>query len=211
MGMFDQRDTRTKLILVHSDNTSVFANYLQMLISAKDDKEDEIVGVKDGTVMTTIWSEKDYLAQKPILSSMDHILFIGRGKNLSQETYGMVGIFDKFGMQYGWLGKHGYLRVTGRALKKEQLSNFFEFAKLYDPTIDENDVIKTNVHGNSANNKGVLDFVKKGVIVAAAGPLFGGALLINDKIKIKDRIRSCQYKTATIVFYRDGLAEFLKG
>lgn len=207
MGMFDQSPIKTKLVLVHSETTEVFANYLQMLISSKDDVNGEIVGVEDGSVETTVWSEKEYAAQKPTLSSVDHILFIGRGKTLSKETYGMKPRFERYGMSYGWLGKHAFLRVSGESLKKDELFGFFELAKEYDPEFDEVKLIGTDVPG-SAKNKGVPGFFKKAAQLTFGGPAIGTWMMVKDKYK--DKIRSGQYHTVIHIFYQDGIADFLK-
>lgn len=206
MGLFYQNAAKRKLILVHSDNTEVFANYLQMLISANDDVNGEVVGVEDGSVETAIWSEKEYAAQKPTLSSVDHILFIGRGKTLSKETYGMNTKFEKYGMKYGWLGKRAYLTVDGSPIRKKELQSFIDFAKTYNPDLKDNEVVGIKAQASSVKRKGI-----KGILKTSAKsllPFVGPSMVLNDLSN--DAVRSCQYKTAIVIFYKEGLAEFLK-
>ena len=143
--MIDMYTTRKKLIIVHSDNTAVFANYLQMLISSNNDKDDKQISNEDGLIETTIWSEKQYIDQKPTLSSVDHILFVGGGEVLSKETYGITVRFDKYGMKYGWLGKYAFLYIIDKRLNKNEFSGFLEFAKKYNPALREEKIFSTDV------------------------------------------------------------------
>ena len=221
--MFDQYDSK-KLILVHSDYTEVFANYLQLLISSSGEEDRKNAGDENRTVETVIWSEKEYTAQKPTLSSVDHIVFIGRGKTIEKETYGMKTRFEKYGMRYGWLGKRAFLNVSGEDLNKKQLAEFIEYIKEYDPERNEIDVKYNNVPA-AAKRKGISNILKKGspailsfpALPVGGLPFFGVHMLINIFItkgvmsdKMKDSIRSSQYHVATIIFYKEGLADFLK-
>lgn len=57
------------------------------LISAKDDKEGEVVGVADGSVEAVVWSEKAFADNEPTLSSNAHVLFIGDNFFESMDGY----------------------------------------------------------------------------------------------------------------------------
>ena len=206
MGMFDQAP-KTKLIIVHSDNTTVFANFLQMLISSKDDQGNTITGTPDGTVETTIWTDKEYAAQKPTLSNVDHVLFIGRSKILVEESYGMKNKFNRYGMQYGWLGKHAYMKVTDEKIKKEQIEPYIDFARLYDDTASYESIFGIYAQEEKMERKGIKGFLKE--IVKMSIPYVGPWMVEEDKYK--NLLRSSQYRTLTLAFYKDGLAEFLKG
>ena len=52
-----------QLIIVCGDSEKKHAMYLQQLVSARDDKEGEQIGTKDGDVNAVIWSEKKYQTQ----------------------------------------------------------------------------------------------------------------------------------------------------
>ena len=58
-----------KLIIVCDDKTEKYANILRQLISSKDDTEDEVLGVEDGTVDVVVWREKHYLDNMATISS----------------------------------------------------------------------------------------------------------------------------------------------
>lgn len=48
-----------KLIIVCDNKTEEYANLLRQLISSKDDTENEVVGIEDGTVGVVVWLEKN--------------------------------------------------------------------------------------------------------------------------------------------------------
>lgn len=62
-----------KLIIVTDEKNKPYANYLMALVSAKDDKEGEVVGVADGSVEAVVWSEKAFADNEPTLSSNAHV------------------------------------------------------------------------------------------------------------------------------------------
>ena len=86
MEMFGQAEKQQSLIIVHSDDTVAYANYLMMLIASNDDEGNTIVGVKDGSIKTMVWSIKQYLDNKPQLSSDQHTLFIGQDKKFPKSA-----------------------------------------------------------------------------------------------------------------------------
>lgn len=205
MGMFDQPEKKTKLIIVHSQNTAVFANFLQMMITSNDDEGETVVGIKDGSVETTIWSDKEYVAQKPTLSSNDHILFIGRGKIIPEECYGMQSKYDNYGMTYGWLGKRAYLKINDTPTKFDEIKSFLDYAKKYDPQVTFDEIIGAKAAASAAKRKGIGGFLKNvGKYMLPLGPLW-----FMDA-ELKDRVKSIQYRCLTIVFYKEGLDKFLQ-
>ena len=120
-----------KLIIVCDEKTEQYANYLRQLISTNDDKDGEVVGIADGTVEAAVWLEKEYLANKAQISSNEHILFIGDNKTSKSESSSMVVKFEKFGMQYGWLGKRAMMKVDNEMLEPESYDEFIEYALGY--------------------------------------------------------------------------------
>lgn len=202
MGMFDQPEKNEKLIIVHSENTTVFANYLQMLISSNDDNGEEVVGIKDGSIKTTIWSDKEYVAQKPTLSSNEHILFIGRGKIIPEECYGMETKYNQYGMTYGWLGKRAFLKISDTPKKIEDVKSFLEYAKQYDPNVNSDEIFGLKAHISQLKRKRIGDVLKD----------LGKTMLSYYWVAAsdqKDRIKSVQYRCLTIAFYREGLSKFM--
>ena len=201
MEMFGQAEKQQSLIIVHSDDTVAYANYLMMLIASNDDEGNTIVGVKDGSIKTMVWSIKQYLDNKPQLSSDQHTLFIGQDKKISEECYGMEPKFSKYGMSYGWLGKRANLKVTDTSVKKNDVKDLLQFAENYEPKKDEK---QFNV---DATTKSTLKQVATEMIMyGVLGPLSTAI----DYKKYKDKIKNIQYKCLTTVFYREGLSKFFE-
>lgn len=84
------------LIVVYKDE--LLLNQLRKLVETKDDTEDAIVGVKDGSVKIVSWNEKIWLGQKNGTIN-NKVLFIGDIK----ETDKLITVLDvKFEKQsYG--------------------------------------------------------------------------------------------------------------
>ena len=116
-----------KLIIVCDNKTEEYANLLRQLISSKDDTENEVVGIEDGTVGVVVWLEKEYRDNMATISSNEHILFLGNGEVSKKEfNSSMKMYYDQFGMTYGWLGNRGVLRVTTEIDDEEEYNKFVE-------------------------------------------------------------------------------------
>lgn len=160
-------EKKKKLIIVHTKDSAKYANYLQTMVSSSDDDGETIVGVKDGSVATVVWSEKDYLAQKPTLANSDYILFVGASKKLKDEYFGVQEKFNKFGMTYSWLGKHGLLSVNS-GIKRKDYDQFLSYATDYISDIQR----KMDTKGQSAAK----DAATVGAGVAAEAASVGAAV-----------------------------------
>lgn len=179
--MFESNKVR-KLIIVCDEKTKPYANYLMALISANDDKEDEVVGVKDGSVEAVVWSEKDFASNEPTLSSNAHILFMGDTK-LSKSQRGGLGVkFNKFGMQYGWLGKRAVLFVDKVISNIDEYNDFFNFAIPYQESMTKVLEKKTKKQIETKNEK------EENVEIINAKEPSESEIVINDKKEdLKDK------------------------
>lgn len=121
---------KKKLIIVSDDDTKKYATYLMQLISSKDDCE-EIVGIKDGSVDATIWSEKQYLDSLGTLTTSTYVLFVGNGKAAKLARENMLHEFDKLGMHFGWLGTQGCMYVDDASLNRDNYSEFEALCEKY--------------------------------------------------------------------------------
>ena len=88
-----------KLIIVCEERLKQYGDFLSQLISLTDDKEENIIGVKDGSVAAQVWTEKEYNANAPQISSEQYILFIGNSKMIKDKRTHMIKNFDKYGMK----------------------------------------------------------------------------------------------------------------
>ncbi len=224
-----------KLIIVCDEKTEIYANYLRQLISTNDDKDEEVVGIADGTVEAAVWTDKEYLANKAQISSNEHILFLGDNKVSKAESSSMIVKFDKYGMQYGWLGKRAMMKIDNEMLSPESYDDFIEFCLGYETEFEKIAMKKAKVKveaskdEESDNNK-IKGFAKKvdikkvgeavvagaGVAVAGIpGALAGLSLTVGiDKaqaLKNHKKMKDQQYRALTVILYIDGLQEFMEG
>ena len=205
-----------KLIIVCDEKHRQYGDYLSQLISLEDDTEDHVVGIKDGEVATQVWSEKEYKANAPQISSSQYILFIGESKLIKEKGLHIKPVFSKYGMRYGWLGKQAILTVETSASVKEY-DDFLDFALANQADIEKLVDIERLVE--KKENKSFVDKVKENPMVGAkvagiaALGVLGGAVDIGFKIKksidLKNGIRDQQYSCAIMKFYLEGLSAFL--
>lgn len=190
-----------KLIIVCESKMKVHANLLLQLIGSKDDKDDIIVGSKDGSVEATVWEEKEYIANEPKLSSNTNIVFIGDSKSANTFIPNLVYRFDKYGVRLGWRGNRAVIYVEGRMLKKDEYDNFITYCKGKQKELKE----KAKVNAiNSAHPlvKWTALFVPYVYPAAIYALVFGS---------VADRkIKQQQYEFGVHNFYMEHLAAFLE-
>ncbi|MGQ5513398.1 hypothetical protein ACUJ42_02460 [Streptococcus anginosus] len=214
-----------KLIIVCDEKHRKYGDYLSQFISLEDDIEDRVVGIKDGEVVTQVWSEKEYKSNAPQISSSQYILFIGKSKLIKEKGFHMKPVFSKYGMRYGWLGKQAILTVETNVSVKEY-DDFLDFALAKQADIERLVEKKENKSfGDKVMEKsieGALFGVPLAVEIATVGVLggplglfgisrvagFAGAK-ITETIDLKNRIREQQYSCAIMKFYLEGLSAFL--
>lgn len=181
-------DEIMKIIIVSDNARQQYANFLTQLISRKDDTESSIVGVKDGSVETSVWTEKHYEDNKATLPSSAIVIFIGQSPKIKKETAQIPKMFYKYGMVYGWIGSKAVLTVKDWIHSGLYTPfNYKEFTDYYDERKNE-----LNLH-SEGNELQVLNAVDQ---------------FMN---RVKDTILmvEMQYKCLTTVFYLDGLSKFL--
>lgn len=198
-----------KLIIVCEDKLRQYGDFLAQLISRQDDKDGEIVGVKDGTVAAQVWTEKEYTANAPQISSEQYILFIGNSKLLKEKRTYMQVQFSQYGMCYGWLGKQAAVFVD-HVVALEEYDDFIALARGNQPEVTKLIKTKKEVIGNEA-----IDEVapKKKELLARLTPVSSAinqriTYPINYKKNLK-KIEDQQYPCLILLFYLKGLASFL--
>ena len=217
-----------KLIIVCDNKTEEYANLLRQLISSKDDTENEVVGIEDGTVGVVVWLEKEYRDNMATISSNEHILFLGNGEVSKKEfNSSMKMYYDQFGMTYGWLGNRGVLRVTTEIDDEEEYNKFVELYSNFNLDFEAIEfknfretvanTVDKQAKGLFSKNKFTKAAMTAGGLAAglAAGGIVGvaGAGIIGSKVVSVNRqkkIKQQQYHTLVVAFYREGLAKFLE-
>ena len=217
-----------KLIIVCDNKTEEYANLLRQLISSKDDTENEVVGIEDGTVGVVVWLETEYRDNMATISSNEHILFLGNGEVSKKEfNSSMKMYYDQFGMTYGWLGNRGVLRVTTEIDDEEEYNKFVELYSNFNLDFEAIEfknfretvanTVDKKAKGLFSKNKFTKAAMTAGGLAAglAAGGIVGvaGAGIIGSKVVSVNRqkkIKQQQYHTLVVAFYREGLAKFLE-
>ena len=199
--MFDSKNEKKELIIVCDESLMEYANYLMALIGQNDDKDEQIVGTKDGTVSAAIWTPKTYKDTLPKITSNTHILFIGSFKEAKEQRKNVNSKFNKYGMHFGWLGKRAVMYVDDKMLKKDEYDHFLQFCRNYKKEFEKATV-------NIVNS--LPDYMKViGTFLPVIYPvaIYG---LISGTIAHK-KIKNQQYRCLTIALYLDGLQKFLEG
>lgn len=197
-----------KLIIVCEEKLRQYGDFLAQLISLQDDNEEGIVGVEDGAVAAQVWSEKEYSANAPQISSEQYILFIGNSKLMKEKRTFMQGQFSQYGMCYGWLGKQGALFVD-HVVALEEYDGFIALAKVNQPEVTELIDAKAEVDGIALPDrykplKAIVEGVVNPVVAAVNQGVKQTVKATNNK-----KIEAQQYSCLTLLFYLKGLSSFL--
>ena len=210
--------TKKKLIIVVDDKSNVYGELLSALVTMKDDSIAGVIGVKDGSVETVIWTEKIYADNQAQLGSSNKIVFLGKsdiaksvGANINCQNE-----FSPYGICYGYVSNKAVVYVDNTSLSghKELYDEFYEKYCAFMKSIgtefaigqikDKVEIKTKNVH-ESEKERGA--FAKKafGVFhkidqMAAKGI----SVLVNTK-EISDQQNRC----AIFAFYANMLATFM--
>lgn len=126
-----------KFIIIHDGKKEAakMADQLNALISQLEN------------VSTTVWTEKQYLDNKPTLSSDEYLVFLGKtksGENIIASPL-FKNHYSEFNMRYGWLGKQAVMGLSPKYHFDEDKVK--QFTDLYNSTF------KKEIENNAKNNK----------------------------------------------------------
>ena len=223
---------KKKLIIVSDDDTKKYATYLMQLISSKDDCE-EIVGIKDGSVDATIWSEKQYLDSLGTLTTSTYVLFVGNGKaaklarenmqhefdelmyvddaSLNRDNYPeFEALCDKYGKEFG--GAIALLESKTADDDEAQAAASPAAEVIVEPVPDDQ---AEEADEPNAEHKGLVR-VDPGAFARKAIAPFKAVARVADRATVRvgalvssREARDRQYTVLALVMYRDGLSRFL--
>lgn len=220
-----------KLIIVTGEKETAYAELLSSLISLKDDdmENNQIVGIKDGSVEAVVRNEAVYNDNKPQLGSNTKLIFVGKNKT-SEAIISSIRFnkdIEKYGIKVGSLSNKAVLYVepnellNNKALYDEFYERYIELTKRFDDTVADTEAIKKAVHKD-----GIGEAVGKGA--KAVGGFFGG--LFNKKkddtpekdtnegtdffnfgakIEAGNLIPDQMFRYAVLSYYLDDLADFM--
>ena len=177
------------------------ANYLYQLISSSVERE--IIGIEDGKIDAVVWEEKHYISNKPTINIDNYVLFIGEN-NSSKKEIKTIGVkYNKFGMQFGWRGKHGMLIVND----SEEQSENDEFEEYVQSKLGEYKFEKCELNGG----KEILVNEKILVVTSILGaPLALGAASILKNKEQKYVEKNKKYNFLITIFFKEGLSKFME-
>ncbi len=106
------------LVVVYKDE--VLLNFVRKLVETNDDKENEVVGTKDGTVDIVAWTEKVYADNKKAGKIQNKTLFLGNIKDIKNLIPVLDIKFDRYGVKYGFAGRQAVVFSDPSVLKKKE-------------------------------------------------------------------------------------------
>lgn len=200
-----------KLIIVCEDKLRKYGDFLVQLVSLEDDKDELIIGVKDGEVDAVVWTESEYKSNAHQLSSKQHILFIGNSKMIKEKREHMLKKFCEYGIDYRWLGKQAALFVE-KGMDINKYERFIIFANDLQPDIkrliDKEERKNINEALSSPLEEKKIVQVFKTLAIPVANKLAAGGEAVTIFTKNKE-IEDQQYTCAILHFYMNSLAEFM--
>lgn len=195
---------KNQLIIVCTEKTRKYANYLIQLIGAKDDAEDQEVGIRDNSVEAVVWGEKDYKANLPTLKSSANILFIGSNKMIKDEAANMNEVFNSYGMQFKSLGHRAAMYVEDKVISKEDYEAFLDLCNKYQKAFEKVHLTFVDTANPVAKAIGLgISAINPISYTAAVAGLVKGVL---NKGKVMDQ----QYTFLVLYSYLELLPKFLE-
>lgn len=195
---------KNQLIIVCTEKTRKYANYLIQLIGAKDDAEDQEVGIIDNSVEAVVWGEKDYKANLPTLKSSANILFIGSNKMIKDEAANMNEVFNSYGMQFKSLGHRAAMYVEEKVISKEDYEAFLDLCNKYQKAFEKVHLTFVDTANPVAKAIGLgISAINPISYTAAVAGLVKGIL---NKGKVMDQ----QYTFLVLYSYLELLPKFLE-
>ena len=192
---------KKKLIIVCDKNTEMHANYLYQLISSSVERE--IIGIEDWKIDAVVWEEKHYISNKPTINIDNYVLFIGENNSSKKEIKTMGVKYNKFGMKFGWRGKHGMLIVNDSEDKAENN----EFEEYVQSKLGEYKFEKCKLNGDKKITVNEKILVTTSIIAA---PLALGASILLNNTRQKYIEKNKKYNFLITIFFKEGLSKFME-
>ena len=201
------------LIIVCEERFRQYGDFLAQLVSIED-KKDINLGIKEGTFVSQVWSEKEYISNAAQISSEQYLLFIGNSKLSKSKRFHMINKFSEYGMNYGWLGKQAAIFVD-RVVGVNDYNSFIEYAKRNQSDINKFIKLKSDILFLPERTDGEdIKSIKELLNIEEFYEVF----IVNTKAKIinrfkrvinKNSIEKQEYTCLVFVFYLKGLSQFL--
>lgn len=197
---------QTNVVIVYTAEARKHAYYLRDLIALQDDTEENIVGLKDGTVKVTTCEDKKFDEKNN--TSAQKVIYIGNCKSAESTKEHARWKVDVHGLRCGWFGNKAILYIEKSLRKKEEYEKFCKYGESVANRLEEKFRKIKESTGSKAG--AVLGIVASFVFFPIPLAVASSSLLILTNKRNKE-IRQQQYDTMVRVFYLDFVQNFIEG
>lgn len=185
--MFEKKE----VIIVYDNESKEYCDYLFALISTKKD-----------TVARCL-SLQQYEENIATLSSENNIIFIGNNKIIESKIKYTNNTFKKYGMNYGWIGRHCMLYVEDEMLEQDEYREFIDYTSKINTKFKEENMSALAIQQNSS----IVSLFSLFTPILGLG--YMAYKLYSNYSDNKKKIKDQQYGTLINIFFTNGLDKFL--
>lgn len=185
--MFEKKE----VIIVYDNESKEYCDYLFALISTKKD-----------TVARCL-SLQQYEENIATLSSENNIIFIGNNKIIESKIKYTNNTFKKYGMNYGWIGRHCMLYVEDEMLEQDEYREFIDYTSKINTKFKEENMSALAIQQNSS----IVSLFSLFTPILGLGYI--AYKLYSNYSDNKKKIKDQQYGTLINIFFTNGLDKFL--
>ena len=185
--MFEKKE----VIIVYDNESKEYCDYLFALISTKKD-----------TVARCL-SLQQYEENIATLSSENNIIFIGNNKIIESKIKYTNNTFKKYGMNYGWIGRHCMLYVEDEMLEQDEYREYIDYTSKINTKFKEENMSALAIQQNSS----IVSLFSLFTPILGLGYI--AYKLYSNYSDNKKKIKDQQYGTLINIFFTNGLDKFL--
>lgn len=184
-------DWKKEVIIVYDDDSKEYCDYLFALISTKKD------------TIARCLSLKQYEETIATLSSENNIIFIGNNKITENKIKYTNNSFKKYGMNYGWMGKHCVVYVEDKSLEENEYKEFIDYTSKINTKFKEKNINTIALQKNPS----IVALFSSFTSILGLG--YMAYKLYSNYSENKKKIKDQQYGTLINIFFTDSLDKFL--
>lgn len=182
---------KKEVIIVYDDESKEYSEYLFALISTKNN------------IVARCLSLKQYEETSVTLSSENNIIFIGNNKIIKNRIKYIDITFKKYGMNYGWIGKHCVVYVEDEILEQNEYKEFIEYTSKINTKFKDENISALALQQNSS----IVSLFSLFTPILGLGYM-AYKLYLNYSDN-KKKIKNQQYGTLINIFFTNDLDKFL--
>ena len=182
---------KKEVIIVYDDESKEYSEYLFALISTKNN------------IVARCLSLKQYEETSVTLSSENNIIFIGNNKIIKNRIKYIDITFKKYGMNYGWMGKHCVVYVEDEILEQNEYKEFIEYTSKINTKFKDENISALALQQNSS----IVSLFSLFTPILGLGYM-AYKLYLNYSDN-KKKIKNQQYGTLINIFFTNDLDKFL--